>query len=206
MRGFLGLTCYYRKFIKDFGILSSPLTLLLKKDNFQWSSDAEATFQSLKKVWLLLQFWLGPIFPNHLFWRLMLVERVLVQFLCRIRSLLPSLARPLSWGIKLYLFMTENSLLLLWLFKSGNLICKDTSLLSRLTSKLWGTCWTRNLWTLLNRGDWLSYWECTMKFNLGVGWRTRQLMPYLGILHFLRSAQQFPLFLPYGFRRWFRAM
>lgn len=46
----MGLIGYYRKFIKNYGILSCPLTCLLKKDNFQWSSESDTAFQSLKST------------------------------------------------------------------------------------------------------------------------------------------------------------
>jgi len=52
LRYFLGLASYYRKFIKNFAKIASPLTNLLKKSAiiYEWEGTCDETFETLKGI------------------------------------------------------------------------------------------------------------------------------------------------------------
>jgi hypothetical protein len=47
LHGFMGLTGYYRKFVKNYGKIAAPLTTLLKNNSFTWTPAATQDFQTL---------------------------------------------------------------------------------------------------------------------------------------------------------------
>lgn len=50
LRGLLGLSGFYRCYIKGYATLTAPLTTLLTNDQFQWTPAADHAFSKLKEA------------------------------------------------------------------------------------------------------------------------------------------------------------
>lgn len=70
VRNFLGMAGYYRRFVAGFGVISKPLTNLMRKGQlFVWNSDTQQAFEALKAA--LVQ---APVLAIPNFAKLFVIE------------------------------------------------------------------------------------------------------------------------------------
>ena len=66
LRGFFSLTGYYRKFIRNYGMITKPHTNLLRKNNrFLWTPNVEEAFQLLKRCLVAAPMLVVPDFSQQ---------------------------------------------------------------------------------------------------------------------------------------------
>lgn len=76
LRSFLGLAGYYRRFIRNYGLISQPLTDLLKKNTpFVWTPQLQLCFETLQHALTTAQFWPCLISAKNSQLRLMLLQK-----------------------------------------------------------------------------------------------------------------------------------
>lgn len=65
----MGLACYYKRFVKNYGKIAQPLTALLekkkKKDAFGWNAVVQAPFEKLKSSMTSLPILADPDFSKQ---------------------------------------------------------------------------------------------------------------------------------------------
>jgi hypothetical protein len=64
LRGFLGLIGYYRKFVRNYGRITTPLMTLTKKDAISWTPEATKSFEQIKEVMCKALVLTTPVFTK----------------------------------------------------------------------------------------------------------------------------------------------
>ena len=86
VKSFLGLASYYRRFIKGFSTICSPLSKLLQKEeSFSWSSKCDEAFQMLKSKLATAPILSYPTVDGIFTWTLMQVAPLSEQFCHNVR-------------------------------------------------------------------------------------------------------------------------
>ena len=75
LKGFIGLSTYYRRYVKGFSQFAAPLTDLTKKGPFTWTDLAQKTFEEMKVIMSSCPVWHYQTSLSRLYWNVMRQEK-----------------------------------------------------------------------------------------------------------------------------------
>lgn len=96
LRGFLGFTSYYSRFVKGYDLIAKPPTSMLKKDNFEWTVEARGAFEELKMAMTKTLVLALPNFKKPFKGILMIAMMALGQCWCRTKRPLAFISKVLG--------------------------------------------------------------------------------------------------------------
>jgi hypothetical protein len=133
LKGFLGLTGYYRKFVKNYGLLAKPLTNLLKRKQLCWDEVAQVAFDKLKAEMTSTPVLALPDFSQQFMIETNASDLGLGAVLMQNDKPIAFLSKPLSLTNKfLSIYEKEFLALIMVVEKNGDLTCSGRNLLSEL--------------------------------------------------------------------------
>lgn len=141
LRGFLGLTGYYWKFVLNCGTIAAPLMAILEKNSFHWTDDVITVFERLKSTMTTTPILILPKFELIFVIEWNASDIGIRAALLQQNNPVAYFNRTWQYDIKAFQHMKKSWLAWLRLSNTGIPIFGVTNSLCEQTITFWSFCW-----------------------------------------------------------------